>query len=87
MRTQSSDTSIEAERVLIEIARRMPVWRKLLLAEQWGVSLRNAMRAEIRQRLPAASEQEVEREFLDRWLGPELAAEFLRARNAHRHGC
>ena len=86
MKTQSPDTSIEAERVLIDIARRMPVWRKLHLAEQWGATLRNAMKAEIRRRLPEASPQELERAFLERWLGPELAEAFLRARAAHRHG-
>ena len=86
MKTQSPDTSIEAERVLIDIARRMPVWRKLQLAEQWGATLRNAMKAEIRRRLPEASPQELERAFLERWLGPELAEAFLRARAAHRHG-
>src|SRR6266540_933367 len=47
MKTQSPDTSIEAEQVLIDIARRMPVWRKLQLAEQWGAALRRAMKAEI----------------------------------------
>ena len=86
MKTQSPDTSIEAERVLIDIARRMPVWRKLQLAEQWGATLRNSMKAEIRRRHPEASAEELERVFLERWLGPELAAAFLRARAAHHHG-
>jgi hypothetical protein len=84
MKTQSPDTSIEAEQVLIDIARRMPVWRKLQLAEQWGAALRRAMKAEIQHRLPTASAAELERAFLERWLGPELAAAFLRARNAQR---
>jgi hypothetical protein len=87
MKTQSPDTSIEAERVLIDIARRMPAWRKLQLAEQWGATLRRAMKAEIRDRLPTASVEEREQAFLERWLGPELAAAFLRARNAQRPEC
>ena len=86
MKTQSTDTSVEAECVMIDLARRMPVWRKLHLAEQWGATLRNAMKAEIRQRLPTASEEKQERAFLDRWLGPELAEAFWHARLARRHG-
>lgn len=87
MKTQSPDTSIEAEKVLTDLARKMPVWRKIQLAEQWGATLRNAMKAEIRRRLPDASPEELERAFLDRWLGPELAEDFLRTRAAHVHGC
>lgn len=86
MKTQSPDTSLEAEQVLIDLARKMPVWRKLQLAEQWGATLRNAMKADIRRRLSGASADELERAFLDRWLGPDLAAAFLRARTVHRHG-
>lgn len=86
MKTQSPDTSTEAEQVLIDLARRMPVWRKLQLAEQWGATLRSAMKAEIRRRTPTASADELERTFLERWLGSELAEAFLRARAEHRHG-
>lgn len=86
MKTQSPDTSPEAEKVLIDLARKMPVWRKLQLAEQWGATLRSAMKADIRRRFPDASAMELERAFLDRWLGPELAEAFLRARAAHVHG-
>lgn len=86
MKTQSPDTSIEAEKVLLDLARKMPVWRKLQLAEQWGATLRNAMKAEIRRRLPDATAEELERAFLHRWLGPELAEALLRARAARHHG-
>jgi hypothetical protein len=86
MKTQSPDTSLEAEQVLIDIARRMPGWRKLQLAEQWGATLRNAMKAEIRHRFPDATAEELERAFLERWLGPELADAFLRARAVSPHG-
>lgn len=85
MKTQSPDTSLEAERVLIDLARKMPVWRKLQLAEEWGGTLRSAMKAEIRRALPHASAEELERVFLERWLGTDLAADFLRARAARVH--
>jgi hypothetical protein len=79
MKTQSPDTSAEAERVLMDIARRMPAWRKIQLAEQWGATLRNAIKADIRARLPQASEDELHRAFVERWLEPDLARAFLRA--------
>lgn len=70
--------------MLIDQARRIPAWRKLQLAEQWGATLRNAMKAEIRNRLPNASAEDLERALLERWLGPELGAAFLSARAVHR---
>ena len=84
MKTQSPDTSPEAEQVLIDIARRMPVWRKVQLAEQWGATLRNAMKADIRARHPQAGDDELHRAFVERWLEPELARDFLRARAERR---
>lgn len=84
MKPQSPDTSLEAEQVLIDIARRMPVWRKVQLAEQWGATLRNAMKADIRGRNPQADGEELHRAFVERWLEPELARAFLQARAARR---
>ena len=63
MKTQSPDTSPDAERVLIELARKMPPERKLQLAGQLGASMRNLMRAGLRQRHPDASPEELERLF------------------------
>ena len=87
MKTQSPDTSLEAEQALIAILRRMPAWRKLQLAEQWGATLRGTMKAEIRLRHPEASAADLERVFLERWLGTDLAAAFLRARAHRQNGC
>jgi hypothetical protein len=84
MKTQSPDTSPEAEQVLINIARRMPLWRKVQLAEQWGATLRNAMKANIRARHPQATAEELDRAFVERWLEPELARAFLHARAERR---
>ena len=80
MKTQSPDTSPEAEQVLIDLARRMPVWRKVQLAEQWGATLRNAIKADIRARHPNAGPEELHRAFVERWIDPDLALAFLRAR-------
>jgi len=85
MKTQSPDTSPEAERVLIEIARRMPPERKLQLAGQLGDAMRDLMKAGLRARHPEASREDLDRRFVELWLGPELAGPFLRAREARRH--
>jgi maltooligosyltrehalose synthase len=84
MKTQSPDTSIEAERVLIALVRRMPVWRKIQLAEQLGATLRNAIKADPRARNPQAGKEELYCAFVQRWLGTDLAQPFLRARAERR---
>ena len=59
MRTQSSDTSLEAEAVLIRLARESPPWRKLEIALSMSKTVRQAALAGIRSRHPEASEEEV----------------------------
>ena len=74
MKTQSPDTSPEAERVLIERIRQTPLWRRLQLADQMSLTVRNLSIAGIKVRYPHATDQEVRRRFADIHLGPELAA-------------
>ncbi len=74
MRTQSPDTSPEAERVLIELLRRTPPWRRLQLADQMSRTARELSMAGLRMRFPGAGEAELRRRFADIHLGPELAA-------------
>ncbi len=73
MRTQSRDTSPEAERVWIELLRRAPAWRRLQLADHMSSTVRALSLAGLRQRHPRASERELRRLFADIHLGPELA--------------
>ena len=73
MRTQSPDTSPEAERVLIELLRRAPAWRRLQLADRMSTTVRHLCLAGLRSRHPKASEAELRRRFADLHLGPELA--------------
>jgi hypothetical protein len=73
MRTQSPDTSPEAERVLIELLRKAPVWRRLQLADRMSNMARGLSLAGLRMRHPMASEVELRRRFADVHLGPELA--------------
>ena len=74
MRTQSPDTSPEVERVLIELLRRAPGWRRLQLTDRMSATVRGLCLAGLRARHPKASEAEVRRRFADIHLGPDLAA-------------
>jgi len=73
MRTQSPDTSPEAERVLIELLRKAPAWRRLQLTDRMSNTARALSLAGLRTRHPKASEAELRRRFADLHLGPRLA--------------
>ena len=74
MRTQSPDTSPEAERVLIELLRQAPAWRKLRMVEDTNRSVKDLLMEGLRQRFPHDSAAMLRRRFADLWLGPELSA-------------
>jgi hypothetical protein len=80
----SRDTSPEAERVQIELLRRMTPARKLRLLSELNDLGRQLAMAGLRQRHPGATREELEREYVSLTLGPELAAEVLAARKAAR---
>lgn len=71
--TLSEDTDPEAERVQIEILRRMPAWRKVELIEDAIQTARALALAGLRQRNPTASPEELTRRLHGLWLGEELA--------------
>ena len=73
VRTQSPDTSPEAERVWIELLRRTPPWRRLQLADQMSRAVRELSMSGLRLRHPQASEAELRRRFADLHLGSKLA--------------
>lgn len=68
-----SDTDQAAERVLIEMMRRAPAWRKLQLADRLHQSLRLLALAGLRARHPGSTEREQRRRLADLMLGTELA--------------
>ncbi|HKH49265.1 MAG TPA: hypothetical protein VKM72_31750 [Thermoanaerobaculia bacterium] len=72
--TLSPDTDPDAERVQIEIFRRMPAWRKVQLVEDAIEVSRQLALAGLRQRHPNAGPEELHRRFLSLSLGEELAA-------------
>jgi len=74
MPTLSADTSPETERMLLQLMRETPPWRKMELMDQLNAMAREFALAGLRQRHPTASEQELRRRLADLLLGPELAA-------------
>jgi len=71
--TLSLDTDPEAERVQLEILRRMPTWRKAELVFDAIETSRALAMAGLRHRHPNAGPAELHRRFVGLWLGEELA--------------
>ena len=69
-----TDTTPEAEQVLIELLRQAPIWRKLEMMGQLNVMAKSLALNNLRRQYPHASEAELRRHLADRLLGPELAA-------------
>ena len=72
MRTQSPDTSPEAERVLIELLRQAPAWRKLRMVEDTNRSVKDLLLAGLSHQFPQDSPVALRRRLAELWLGPEL---------------
>jgi hypothetical protein len=71
--TLSPDTNPDAERVQIEIFRRMPAWRKIRLVEEANQISRQLALAGLKQRHPEAGPEELRRRLMGLFLGEELA--------------
>jgi len=74
MRTLSSDTHPEMERLQIERLRQMPSWRKMALMAGMNQTVRTLALAGLRQRHPDDSPAQRRRRLADLLLGPDLAA-------------
>ena len=74
MRTQSPDTSPEAERVFLELLRQAPAWRKLRLVEDTNRSVKDLLMTGLRYRFPQDSPVVLRRRLAELWLGAELSA-------------
>lgn len=68
-----SDTSPEAETVLVNLLRQTPSWRKFVMVSQLNQTVRTLAISGLRQRYPHSNEQEIRRHLADILLGPELA--------------
>jgi hypothetical protein len=73
--TLSSDTDPEAERIQMEIYRRMPRWRKIELVVDANETARQLALAGLHARHPEAGPEEIQRRFFGLLLGEELATE------------
>ncbi|MEO8971845.1 MAG: hypothetical protein ABI406_09645 [Ktedonobacteraceae bacterium] len=73
MRTQSSDTSPEAERVQIDLLRKAGVVRRIELAFSLTQSAIELSRQGMRRRYPLASEEDLNLLFVELNYGKELA--------------
>ena len=68
-----TDTDPEAERVLTELLRKAPPWRKLEMLEDLNRTATQLAMVGLRARFPGATEAELKRHLADLLLGPELA--------------
>ncbi len=68
-----SDTDPKAERVQIELLRRVPAWRKIQMVSQLNETVRTLALSGLRQRHPDASPQALRRLLADLMLGESLA--------------
>ena len=69
----SSDTSRAAERVLFDLAREAPSWRKVELMGEMYRTVCDLALSGLRNRYPHSSENELRRRLADILLGTELA--------------
>jgi hypothetical protein len=67
------DTRPAAEKVLIELLRQAPPWRKLEMVGQMNEAVKTMMVSGIRERYPKDSLDLIRRRMADLLLGPELA--------------
>ena len=74
MGTLSRDTDWETERVLFEIMRALPSWKKLALLDDACATAHALALAGLRARHPTASEDALHRMLMDLLLGEETAA-------------
>jgi len=73
MRTLSADTSPCAEKIQIEIIRRMPSWKKLAVVDDLNETVKAFAVSGLIQRHPEASPGQIRRKLAGLILGEELA--------------
>ncbi len=73
VRAQSSDTSPEAEAVLIDLLRAVPPWRKMAMVEDSSWAVRCLGLAGLAKRHPGASPEELRRRLAGLIFGETLA--------------
>jgi hypothetical protein len=74
MGTLSRDTDLETERVLVEIMRALPAWKKLALLDDACSTARALALAGLRARHPQATDAVLHRMLMGLLLGEGIAA-------------
>ncbi len=78
----SRDTSLEADRVMVELLRRTTIGRKwIMVDEQWEL-VRALARSGLQARYPEADSNEIDARLCEVMLGPKLGPKVLAARQA-----
>lgn len=73
MTTLFSDTTPEAEAVLIRLLRQAPSWRKLEMVDQLNQSVKLLALTGLHQRFPLEDDERIRRRLADLLLGEEMA--------------
>ena len=73
MTTRLSDTSPEAEQILLRLLRQTPIWRKLEMMSQLNEAARMLTLSGLREQYPQATETELRRRLASLLLGSKLA--------------
>src|SRR6266705_2439141 len=83
MKTQSPDTSLDAELVLIGMIRKAPMSRHFAFVQSWTASTIEAGSQYVRQLHPQASDDEARLLFIERQYGKDLTDELRRTLHAY----
>jgi hypothetical protein len=75
MRTQSVDTSPDAERVLISMIRKAPISRRFGFVQSWTRSMIEGGKLNVKQVYPGSTNQDVELLYAERQYGKDVADE------------
>lgn len=79
-RDATDDTDAETKRVMLELMRRAPAWRKIRQVSDMNETVNQLMRADILKHDPHISESELQRKLAGRRLPPDLYREVYGAR-------
>lgn len=77
---QISDTSPDAEAVLLRLLREAPPWRKLEMVSELNRTLRELVLSELSERFPGVSDDELRVLLAERLYGADVALEVQKAR-------
>lgn len=84
--TSLSDTTADADRVIITLLHQTPVWRKLQLMNDLNEMTRTLALSTLRRQQPTLSDAELNRQLADRLLGAELATRVYSANSPIHYG-